>query len=393
MAKMRVKRKAETLPSLQAYGRTSAVEVLAPARVPPFPAAHWDGYAAISEDVEAASRSDPVALMLVGEAGPGARPRLAIRNGEAVRVATGAPLPTGADTVIPVEAAEANPDRVFATQPSPPGNHVYRAGEDVEKGEPVLARGQTVRAQDVGFLISLGLSKVRVWKKPIVGVLATGSELVEAGKPRSGKVLNSHTPVFTNLLERTGCAPLDFGIARDDRSEILGKLKRALARSDLVLTLGGTSAGRRDLVVPAVEGIHPQLLIHGIAMDRGRVTGIAVARGKPIIMMPGPVQGAANAFFVLAVPIIKVLSGAAGRELEIRCRFSGTWEARSQYASFRKVIYIRFEGRVARPIEAETESMKVLARANAYLVVPENVTRIEDGDEVDVRLIPGFSFS
>ena len=396
LTKVRVRRVAESVTPWLAYRRVLAKDVLAPRDVPEYPTAHWDGYAVRSEDVAEAVDATPVSLKVMGAVGPGSRAKAAIARGEAYQVATGAGLPPGADTVVPRESVEMREGRVIVKEPSQPGSHVYAAGEDLKKGEAIANAGQVVRAQDVGELISTGHRKVRVWRRPKVSVLATGSELVEEGRPKKGKVVNSHSPVFQRLCEAFGCTPVDLGIAKDDSAEISRKLRRGLAESDLVLTLGGTSVGEKDYIAAAVRAMRPDVLVHRVKMDRGRVAGIAVVRGKPLVMMPGPIQGAMNAFLLFAVPIINVLSGTEERQSEILCTFRGNWEARKRYSDFRKVVYVRLERgteMAASPLLAETESMRVLAEADGCVVVPENVTRIESGERVAVRLIPGFSFA
>lgn len=393
---IRVNRRAETVPVWDAHGRVSAQDVLAPADVPRFPTSHWDGYAAMAADLTTAGDSSPVSLTLVGKVRPGARPLIAIKSGEAMQVSTGARLPSGADTVVPLEAAQVEGARVAVNQPSPPGSHVYGMSEDLKKGDIILRRGQTMRAQDLGLLISLGFRKVKVRRRPKVSVIATGTELTAARRPRAGKVVNSHTPVFLQLLRGLGCTALDLGIAKDNPAEIVRRVQGALARSDFVMTLGGTSVGEHDYIATAVASLGPKLMFRGVKLDRGRVTGISVVKGKPVLMMPGPIQGAMNAFLVLALPIIEVLSGSAGRAIEIPCVFGEAWEARRRFADFRKVVYVKLEGgptMVARPLGAETESMMVLAEADGYVVIPENATRVDAGGRAMVRLLPGFSFA
>ena len=385
----------EVLDPQLAFARVSAEEVLAPKDIPEFPTAHWDGYAVISEDLAGAGK-DPVSLRVVGAAGPGTRAEIAITRGEAYQVATGAGLPSGADSVVPKESVEVRGDMVIVKESLRPGSHVYRKGEDLRKGEILLRKGRVIRAQDVGELIAAGYRHIKVWRKPKVSVLATGSELVDASRPKGGRVVNSHSPVFMRLCEALGCIPVDMGIAKDDRAEITAMLRRALAKSDFVLTLGGTSLGDRDYITEAVGAMRPEVLVHRLKMDRGRVAGIAVVRGKAIVMMPGPIQGAMNAFVLLAVPIIEALSGTEERQSEILCTFRGEWKARSGYECFRKVVYVRVDRAAemtASPLLAETESMRVLTEADGFIVVPENVTKLEAGERVAVRLVPGFSFA
>jgi len=389
------KRSAETLPVRRAYGRVAADNVVAPVDVPPLATSHMDGFAVISSDVLDATESVPARLIIAGEAGPGVRPKHLVRSGEAVQVATGAVLPAGADAVVPSEFAEVDGREVLVKRAAMPGSYVYGAGEDVRKGEVVLSKGRSIRAQDMGMMIALGLIGVKVWKRPKVSVIATGSELTAASRPKEGKTRESHSPVILRLCATWGCIPVDMGIVRDDSDMLVRTLKRALATSDFVLTLGGTSAGQRDLVIGAVSTLKPDVLVHGIKLDRGRVTGIAAVRGSPILMLPGPIQAAMNAFLVLGTPVLEKLSGNPKIGLEMSCKMGEDWEPRKRFADFQKVVYVKLrhgEEIVAEPISAETESLKLLAEADGYVVVPEEVGRISKGSQVKVRLVPGFSY-
>lgn len=396
LSRIRVRRAEENVSSRATYGRILAEDILASADVPPSPTSHWDGYAVISRDLSGASHANPVFLRVVGAAGPGERSESTVGHGESLQVATGTPMPYGADAVVPVESARTDGDRIIVEDPVEVGSHVYAAGEDVRKGETLLRKGRAIRAQDVGLLIAAGFKSVKAWKRPVVSVLATGSELTEADNPRTGKVVNSHSPVFVRLCERLGCDTVDMGIVGDSKVEISRVLRKALNMADLVLTLGGTSAGKHDYIAEAVGRLNPSLLVHGVKMDRGRVTGLAVVDGKPILMMPGPIQGAMNAFILLGLPMIEVLSGAKVACAEVECAFAEPWEARRRYADFRKVVYVTLEDgsrTTARPLLAETESMRVLSQADGYVIVPENVTRIDAGDRVSARILPGLSFA
>lgn len=386
----------EVVPTPLSYGRVLSADVVAPEDVPPFPTSHMDGFAVGSRSLRGASGSSPAVLRIVDAAGPGERPSRSLKKGEAVRVATGARLPPGADTVVPVELAKTRGQDLLVGSPQAPGEHVFAAGQDIRRGEEVLHMGNVVRSQDIGTMISLGFLKTAVWSKRRVGVMATGSELTPATRPKSGKVLESHSPIFLSLSQALGCVAVDLGIVGDDPALLTASLRRALSVCDLVVTLGGTSAGKRDYVVDAVSRLRPQALVHGLKLDRGRVTGIACVRGKPILMLPGPIQAATNAFLVLGVPLIEELSGRASAGLAVPCVLDSGWEARRRFSDFLKVFYVKLEGgarAVARPISGETESMKLLAEADGYVVVPEGVSKLAAGDRVSVRFLPGFSMA
>ena len=204
----------------------------------------------------------------------------------------------------------------------------------------------------------------------------------------------SHSHIFLRLIEAQGSVAVDGGVVEDELKALTGALRKALESSDFVITLGGTSAGGKDLIVDAVASLRPNTLVHGIKLDRGRVTGIASGDSKPILMMPGPIQAAMNAFLVLGIPIIDMLSGREERDGEFVCTLGGNWKARKRFSDFRKVVYVKLrtgDETVAEPLLAETESMRILTDADAYIVVPESVTRLSPGSRVKVRLIPGFS--
>jgi len=396
MARLHPTTDAEFIPTVKSYGRVLEDDIIAAMDVPPAPASHMDGYAVISSDLKGATTSEPAVLRMVGAIGPGEHTRRHVRSGETFQIATGATLPAGADAVVPVESANFKGGKVYVGFASSYGEHVFKAGQDIRHGELILPKGHRIRAQDVGILVSLGFRKVRVRERVRVAVLATGSELTPATRPRKGMKVDSHSPIFLLLTEALGCNTLDVGIARDDPEELKTALHRTLARSDFVLTLGGTSAGKRDLVVGAVSSLRPDVLVHGIRLDRGRVTGLALVKGKPILMLPGPIQAAANAFLVLGVPIIGQLAGSGDVGLSVSCVLGAPWEARRRFPDFQKVVYVKLRGgtpSVAEPITGETESMKLLVGADGYILVPANVRRLEKGAEVNVRLVQGFSFA
>ena len=257
--------------------------------------------------------------------------------------------------------------------------------------------GNEIRAQDVGLAVALGIGSLAVFRRPRVAILATGDELTDSMKGGKGKVRNSHVPILARLSEGCGCSVLSLGIAPDVPEEILSRIEDGLDQCDLVLTTGGTSVGTLDLAEDVVASLKPSVLFHGIRMDRGRVAGAAVVKRKPIVMMPGPIQGAVNAFLLLGLPMIRKISGRTDEELLVRARLGGNWEARRRFPNFTKVIYVRLSfggpGPVAVPLTGETESMTTLTKSNAFVVVPEGTTSLKAGEEVDALLLPGFSFA
>ncbi len=389
--------KEEKVRARKAFGRVSAADVFCPSDVPPYATSHMDGFAIRAKDSTGASGARPAMFEVVGTLEVGERKKRRVSEGEAVRVATGSFLPEGADSVVQVEETRVRAGRMSIRHPVSAGSFVFAAGGNVRKGRVVLREGASIKAQDVGQLITLGIQEVRVYRRPRVSILATGNELTNSPHASARKIKNSHATVFLLMARTLGCEVVDLGIAPDKVGVVLSKLRRGIGTAELVMTTGGTSVGRLDLADKVIRRLKPQVLHHGIRMDRGRVAGLAVVGGKGIIMMPGPIQGAMNAFFLLGLPMIKKLSGRDELGTSVVARLTRRWEARRRFPTFTKVVYLKVhstkKGAAAEPLLAETESMSLLTDSNAYMVVPEEVRTLEAGHEVEARLLPGFSFS
>jgi molybdenum cofactor synthesis domain-containing protein len=382
----------------ESYGRILAEDIAAKRSVPPYDISHMDGYAVRAADLAASTESTPISLKVRGDAKLGAVSRISLGSGEAARVPTGGALPRGADAIVPVEWTTLKRGKLLINQPYKVGHFVYRAGTDIQAGRKLLEKGSTLRAQDVGLLIQLGLADIRVFARPTVGIIATGDELTDDLKNKNkALVRNSHSPILAHLIREAGGNALDFGITRDAEKEIARKVNEAIRRADIVLTLGGTSLGRLDLVERVLRRfVGRKDMIHGIRMDRGRVSGVAVIHRKPVVMMPGPIQGALNAFILFVIPLIGALSGRKSESRGLKAVLAKEWEARKRFSNFTKVVYVRLKetsaGLKAFPVIGDTESMTVLVDSNAYMIVPEERTKIDIGEVVEVSLLPGFSY-
>lgn len=386
----------ESVATREAHGRVAAQNVASGADIPPFNTSHMDGFAVRGADLVGATEERPRRFRLVGAVPLASRPSRRLARGDAARVSTGSYLPPGADTVVPVEEGRVVDGELHVARRLPAGSFLFGAGEDVGRGKVVVKRGAVIRAQDIGMLVALGVRRVRVWRRPRLAVLATGNELTNSMSGRTRKTRNSHAPVFLALAGALGCEVVDLGIARDDVSVILRRVSRGLREADLVMMTGGTSVGKRDLAGEVVSRLRPSVLFHGIRMDRGRVSGVAVVRGKGIVMMPGPIQGAMNAFLLLGLPMIEKLAGREDILMTANARLTRQWQARKRFPNFTKVVYLRVsrtgKDSLAEPLAGETESMSLLTDSNAFAVIPEKVTSIAAGGRIEARLLPGFSF-
>ena len=312
---------------------------------------------------------------------------------------TGGYLPSGADAVVPVERATTKGNFVFVTKYHSAGSFVYPKGADVAKGVKVLDGGRQLRPQDVGLLLSLAIDEVAVYKRPRVAIIATGNELTDSlTGVHQGRVRNSHGFVFSKLVEEMGGVAVDLGVVNDDMKKITRKVKQALGRADIVVTIGGTSLGGLDLVGDTLRKfVKPSQIVHGIRMDRGRVAGVTAIQGKPVVMLPGPIQGAMSAFILFVAPMIQAIGGHDSMmNRPLKAALTEAWEARKRFPNFTKVVYVKLSptetGMEAKPMVGETESMTILTGANGYVIVPEERKVIAKGGTVEVHLLPGFSY-
>ncbi|HYY50514.1 MAG TPA: molybdopterin molybdotransferase MoeA [Nitrososphaeraceae archaeon] len=414
---IRLRPKPELVSTVAAYRRVLGENIISKSNIPAYDTSHMDGFAVKAKEISRASRTKPVFLKII--------PRLVtnnseksdfhhrshnasflaswsynvLRSGEAFEISTGGYLPKGADTIIPFEDATKIDNEIKVDSPFPKGAFVYPIGTDVKAKQPIFSKGQLLRAQDIGLLASLSIKKVVLYKKPTVGLIPTGSELSdELDHIAPGKKLNTNSLIIARLIQESGGLPIDFRITPDDMNAIRRKLYNALDTCDLILTTGGTSIGKHDLVQSAINSIgKPGMLTHGIKLDRGRVAGLALLNRKPIVCLPGPIQAALNVFIVFAYPMIRHLSGRLGKKPSsvFYATLTKGWEARKRFPDFLKVVYVKLSYYKntfkADPLAGETESMSLLSKANGYILVPEKVRKMIAGQTVAVNLLRGFS--
>jgi molybdenum cofactor synthesis domain-containing protein len=312
--------------------------------------------------------------------------------------------------VIPIEDVVILDDKseIKITKFLKKGSFVYLAGSDIKKDKKVMNKGQVIRAQHIGLLATLQMSTVSVYQKPIISIIPTGSELTddieEANNNNNNnqqtKVVNTNSHILSYLIRELGGSPVDMGITPDSVDILREKIIKGLRISDMVLTIGGTSAGEHDIVKSTINQIgSPGMIANKVKLDRGRVAGIAAIGQKPIIVLPGPVQGALNAFIVFARPLMSLLSGRNNvNNFTLSARLDQDWVARKKFHTFRKILYVKLSkikpenNFIAKPIIGETQSISLLSEANAFVVIPEEVSELYEGDIVEVNLLPGFSY-
>ncbi|MET1124013.1 MAG: gephyrin-like molybdotransferase Glp [Archaeoglobaceae archaeon] len=366
-------------------GRVLAEDVVAGVDVPPFDRAAMDGYAVIAEDTFGADEDSPVRLRVIGRVEAGENPSLELKRGEAVEIATGAAMPKNANAVVMVEHTRRSGDFVEVFKAVPPLKNVSRRGEDVKSGEVVLKKGEILQPQDAGVLASIGVSRVKVFRKPRVAVISTGNELVKPGEELEfGKIYCSNDAAIANAL--SFAEPVRLGIVRDEEEEIERVLLKALD-CDAVIFTGGSSVGKRDLVPRVVER-YARVLFHGVAMRPGMPSGAAVVDGKPVFMLPGSPAAALLSFHAIVEPALFAMMGVRvlrRRGEKVRGTLASPVASQLGVRSFVRVLWDN--GKVY-PVRVSGSSiLSSMVRANALLVIPENVEGFAEGEEVEVTLI------
>ena len=377
---------AETVLPGDAAGRVLAHEVVSRVDVPGFERSMMDGFALRAADTMGASAYNRLALEVVGESMPGRPFAGKVAPGQAVRIMTGAPMPQGADAVLPVEVVEVvevQQPRILAQGDVSPGKHVGRVGEDIAAGTTVLSPGRRLRPQDVGVLASIGTSEVPVVRRPRVRIVVTGNELLPVGsRPQGAKIVDSNGPMLAALGERDGGLAINPGILADKPEAILEAMR---SDCDVVLISGGSSVGQEDHA-PALLVEHGELPIHGIAMRPSSPTGLGRLDGRLVFLLPGNPVSCLCAYDFFAGRAIRTLGG---RSADWPYRRITVPLVRKIVSTVGRLDYMRvrlLDGR-AEPLAIGGASvLSSTTRADGFVLIPPDSEGHPPGAEVEVFL-------
>jgi molybdopterin molybdotransferase len=373
----------QSVPLLQSAGRVMAAEVQSPLDVPAFDRAMMDGFAVRAEETLGATAYNPLELAILGKALPGRAFEGRVEAGQAVRIMTGAPLPAGADAVLPAEWTETAGERLRLSGEVSPGKHVGRRGEDVVAGTTVLHAGRRLRPQDAGVLASLGLEEVEVVRRPRVRIVVTGNELLPPGSAwQPHKIFDANTPMLRALVERDGGLPLSGPIVPDDPEAILSAMR---GEGDLVIVSGGSSVGEEDHA-PMLVARHGELAIHGIAMRPSSPTGIGKLDGRLVFLLPGNPVSCLCAYDFFAGRAIRLMGGlpAAWPYVQRRLRLNRKLASVVGRVDYARVAIVDEQ---VEPLAIGGASILTsTTRADGFIVVPQDSEGYPAGAEVDVWL-------
>lgn len=379
-------RKAEvtTINIGSALGRILAENVIAESDIPRFNKSAVDGYAVEAEETNGATQFRGKVLPLTATN--------RIETGRAKQVWTGSRLPEGSDAVVMLEDTRLSKNKICILGQVTPGENVSRKGEDVHEGEIVAQAGARLKPQHLGLITALGKNKINVFSKSKIAVLSTGNEIAELGRQLQGnQIFDVNKIVICALCNEIGAETYDLGIVKDDVNEISKKVKVGLSRSEAVITTGGSSVGGLDLVPEAVNKFaKPGVVVHGVAMRPGMPTALAVADGKPILILPGNPVAAMIGFEVFGRPLICRLSGMKHTETRpvVQARMTrGIATALGRKSFVRVRVRGHDDEMLAEPVSAKGSGLiSTLTKSNGYVVVPENREGLAEGELVSVRL-------
>ena len=380
----------ETVPLEEAYGKVIAEDIQAQIDLPPFDISTVDGYAVRSIDLVGAREDNPVKLKVVGYIEAGATEIVSIEPYECVEVATGAPLPQGADAVVMVEYTRRKGGYVEVFRSVTPGENVFYTASDVMMGETVIYKGSQITPQVMGVLAALGITHVKVYRKPRVAIISTGNELIKPGDRLSyGKIydVNSYT-LYASVLEDGG-QPDILGILPDDYDTIKQTLSEAIERYDVVLTSGSTSAGLGDLMYKVLDELgEPGVIVHGLTIKPGKPTIIAVINNKPVFGLPGYPVSCLTSYNLVVKPVIRVFSGLKEKKKFVVKAYlaSRVFGAKGRRTLIPVSLLRRGDKWIAYPVGVTSGSIGRLLRSDGYIVVPEDTLYINEGSEVPVNL-------
>jgi molybdopterin molybdotransferase len=386
--------KTETLPLVGCGRRVLAEDITAAIDLPLFDNSSMDGFAVRAADVENTAADSPRSLRVVADIPAGSYPSISLAQGEAARIMTGAPLPEGADAVVPVEDTDFNnrdagapaPNEVQIFRSAKSGENRRARGTDIRSGQVVLQMGRVLKPQDLGFLATLGIASLVVYQRPRIGLFSSGDELLPIDAPlEPGKIRDSNSYTLAALVEDAGAEALHLGVAKDNHEAVRAVLEKAVEQNvDLILSSAGVSVGAFDFVKEVIEA-HGKMDFWRVNMRPGKPVAFGDYRNTPCIGLPGNPVSAFVGFEVFVRGAIARLSGAVDSSrpmIRVRCEEQIDSDGRESYLR----AEIRAEGDVYTAHltgHQGSGNLYSLVQANALLIIPAGVKCVPAGEEVN----------
>lgn len=367
-----------------AAGRVLAEAVFAGEDIPGFDRSVKDGYAVSAADTVGASESMPVALRFLGNISMGSSTADSIEPGTCRYIPTGAHLPAGADAVVMAEYTEHVRDEILIRRPVAPGENMLGRDEDYREGEMVFAAGRILSPQDIGVLAALGRTTVAVKRKPVIGIIATGVEIVAVDQtPRIGEVRDVNTSLCRSFSRQEGAVPKVYGVVRDDPDTLTALLRQAVAECDAVVISGGSSKDERDITARAIAGIG-EVLVHGVAFAPGKPTIIGQADGTVILGVPGHPASTYVVLTVFGRALIHAMLGVTSyQQRRVRARLTHNVHSEKGREEY---LRVRLNGGTAEPLFGKSGLLHTIVQSDGLVQIPAGQEGHEAGQIVEVLL-------
>lgn len=371
---------------LDAVGRVLAKDIESPCELPRWDNSAMDGYAVRHEDSRVGAR-----LTISGYISAGASAGdLHVAPGSAIKVMTGAPIPSGCQAIVPIEETEEDGTQVVIVSPFQVGDHIRFRGEDIPQGEVVITTGSILRPAEINLLASFGCKTVKVFKRPQVAILSTGDELVEPGEPIGpGQIANSNAYSLAAAVKEVGGEPVLLGIARDNRDSLKQKLNEGL-QADVLITSAGVSMGDRDLVCEMLQDAGVEQLFWKVNIKPGRPTAFGLKDGKPVFSLPGNPVSTMVTFEEFVRPALLKMQGHLNPIKPcVKATLQEAVKKKPGRVQFLRVFVTEHAGRLSAASSGDqnTGILRTMLRANGIAILPAAPERIEAGEPVDVHLI------
>ncbi len=387
---------AEMIPLEDGLGRFPSQPLTAPEQLPPFSRSTMDGYAVRARDSFGCSESEPALLEIIGEISMGSSgQKFSLKNGQAMAIWTGGELPQNADAVVMVEYTNnLDENTIEVIKPVAPGENVIQAGEEIEQGGVVLEKGRRLRPQELGLLAGLGITELEVFRKPVVGIISTGDELVPvAAKPGSGQIRDINSTTLSSLVLESGGIPVSLGIIKDDFATMLDASKRAIASPvDILLLSGGSSVGKRDFTLAVFEALEgAKILAHGVAIRPGKPTILAQKGNCALFGLPGHVASAMVVYYLFVRHLMLRFTGA--EDCHLRSVLAQTGEQIPSVIGREDYVRVRLTTRSgelpeAYPVYGKSGLLKPLIAADGLLKIDRDSEGVDQGEATEVFLLP-----
>ena len=384
----------ETVPLEQSLGRVMAETVVSDGNLPEFPRSTMDGFAVSAASTFGASEGAPAYLQVVGSVTMGNAPAFSIKSGEACRIGTGGMLPKGADSVVMVEhTAALDETTIEVVRSVAPGQHVQAIGEDYRSGQTILEKGKRLRPQETGLLAAFGQNIVRVYRRPVVGIISTGDEVIPIERtPGPGQIRDINSFTLSDQVHQAGGLPRRYGIVGDDYQAIHQLCRHAVDETDMVLISGGSSMGTRDFTVEVFSRLAGcRIMFHGISISPGKPTILAALGNKVLWGLPGQVVSAMVVFRMVVQPFLERLAGLGPRHrpaTTLPARLSRNIASAQGRTDFVRVRLLQENGeRLAVPVLGKSGLINTMVKADGLIEVDINTEGLDQGALVEVLLL------